>query len=42
MNLVNPLKPSGIYHCYHSDQSISVLRVVRLLFQFYSNSNRTF
>ena len=40
--LFNPFKPNGISHTYQLDQSMSVLRVVRLYFSFLSNSNRSF
>ena len=35
-HLLNPFKPKGISHYYQLDQSISVLRVVRLYFSFLS------
>ena len=34
---LNPFMQNGISHCYELDQSISVLRVVRLYFSFLSN-----
>ena len=37
---VNPFKPNGITHYYQLDQSIFILRVIRLYFSFYQNSNR--
>ena len=40
--MFNPFKPNVISHYHKLDQSISVLRVVRLYFSFLSNSNRIF
>ena len=34
--------PNGFSHLYHLDQSISVLKVVGCIFQFYSNFKSTF
>ena len=34
---LNPFMQNGISHCYKLDQSISILRVVRLYFSFLSN-----
>ena len=39
---VNPFKPNGISHCYHLDQSISVLRDAGCYFSVCSNFHRTF
>ena len=36
----NLFMPNGISHCYQLKQSISVVRDVRCIFQFYSNFNR--
>ena len=38
----NPFMPNGISHCCQLDQFISILRVLRGIFPFYSNFNRTF
>ena len=41
---INPIKPNGIPHSYHLDQSISVLRVVgwyfSVWFKFYKNISK--